>query len=158
MAGDPDLDGFDLQILAILQNDNLTTQQEIGDRVALSSAAVSRRIRRLQDRGVIKANVAILNPADVGRHIIAAVEVSVVSELKDEIQSLSDHFASQPEVQQCYYVTGNFDFLLMVSATSMADYNRLCQKLFVDQGNIASFKTFFVTQTVKAGSTLPVQG
>jgi hypothetical protein len=73
------LDSFDLAILNILQRDNMTPQRVIGEAVSLSAPAVQRRIRRMEEAGVIQANVAVVDPTQVGQAITIFVEVEVIS-------------------------------------------------------------------------------
>lgn len=152
----PPLDRFDRAILAILQEDNTTPQRRIGERVNLSAAAVQRRIRRMEESGVIEANVARVDPAKLGRPISLVVEVSVESERLDLLDASKARFAGAPEVQQCYYVTGETDFVLIVTVTDMAEYQALTRRLFFADGNVKSFRTHVVMDRVKAGSAVPV--
>jgi hypothetical protein len=100
------LDSFDLAILSILQRDNMTPQRVIGEAVSLSALAVQRRIQRMEEAGVIQANVAVVDPTQVGQPITIFVEVEVISETAELIDATNQELAAVPEVQQCYYVTG----------------------------------------------------
>lgn len=149
------IDGFDRKILRILQSNNLTPQREIGDQVALSAAAVHRRIRRLNDEGVIRCNVALVDPEKVGMAITLIVEVSLESEHSRDLADAKKAFATAPEVQQCYYVTGEADFILVITVADMAEYERLTQRLFFNQGNVKRFRTFVAMDRVKATLAVP---
>ena len=98
------LDSFDLAILNILQRDNTTPQRVIGEAVNLSAPAVQRRIRRMEEAGVIQANVAIVDPAQVGQAITIFVEVEVISETRGTDRCRQAGIRRRSEVQQCYYV------------------------------------------------------
>jgi len=124
------LDSFDVAILNILQRDNATPQRVIGEAVNLSAPAVQRRIRRMEEAGVIQANVAVIDPALVGQPITIFVEVEVISETAELIDAAKREFASVPEVQQCYYVTGEADFVLVVVVPTMTAYEALTRRLF----------------------------
>lgn len=150
------LDEFDLKILSILQKNNLTSQRAIADQVALSAPAVHRRIQRLQSLGVICGNVAIVEPEKVGRLITLIVEVMVESEQAEELAKLKRVFADTPEVQQCYYVTGEPDFILVVTTRDMKEYEALTQRLFFGHHNVKRFRTYVVMDRVKAGVSVPV--
>jgi DNA-binding Lrp family transcriptional regulator len=152
---EPDLDRADLAILGILQRDNLTPQREIGLAVHLSAPAVQRRIKRMTKSGVIEANVAVVDPELVGHPVAIVVEVEVISETADQIAAAKAAFRAAPEIQQCYYVTGDADFLLVVVVPSMADYEALTQRLFFGN-NVKRFKTFVVMDRVKVGLRTPV--
>ncbi|MDJ1156683.1 Lrp/AsnC family transcriptional regulator [Chelatococcus sp. SYSU_G07232] len=150
------LDAFDLAILNILQRDNSTPQRVIGEAVNLSAPAVQRRIRRMDDAGVIQANVAVIDPAEVGQPITIFVEVELESERADLIDAAKRAFTAAPEVQQCYYVTGEADFVLVVIVPSMGAYEALTRRLFFDNANVKKFRTFVAMDRVKVGLTVPL--
>jgi len=150
------LDSFDFAILQILQNDNTIPQREIGIAVNLSAAAVQRRIKRMEENGIIKSNIAVLDPTKVGQPITIFVEVEVESEKFELIDKTKKVFASYPEVQQCYYVTGEMDFILIIVVPSMVAYEQLTKKLFFDNANVKRFRTFVTMDRVKVGLTIPI--
>ncbi len=156
MTGRIALDAFDIAILRILQEDNTTPQRRIGETVNLSAPAVQRRIKRMEETGVIRGNVALLDPAKVGQPITIFVEVEVESEQSAEIDALKRRFSAAPEVQQCYYVTGEADFILILLVTDMAHYERLTRTLFFDSGNVRKFRTFIAMDNVKSTLTVPL--
>ncbi|WP_245422264.1 Lrp/AsnC family transcriptional regulator [Alsobacter soli] len=150
------LDSFDLGILAILQRDTTTPQRVIGEAVHLSAPAVQRRIRRMEEAGVIQAHVAVIDPALVGQSITIFVEVEVISETADLLDAAKRDFAAAPEVQQCYYVTGEADFVLVVVVPSMAAYESLTRRLFFNNPNVKRFRTFVAMDRVKVGLAVPL--
>jgi DNA-binding Lrp family transcriptional regulator len=150
------LDAFDIAILRILQQDNTTPQRTIGEAVNLSAPAVQRRIKRMEQSGVIRQNAALLDPAKVGQPITIFVEVEVESERAELIDALKQSFAAAPEVQQCYYVTGEADFVLVVLVPDMAHYERLTRRLFFDSGNVKKFRTFVAMDNVKSTLAVPL--
>jgi len=151
------LDAFDLAILNILQKDNTTPQRTIGEAVNLSAPAVQRRIKRLEETGVIEANVAVVNPAKVGQPITIFVEVEVISETTELIDLAKTEFSAAPEVQQCYYVTGEADFILVIVVPTMTDYEALARRLFFGNNNVKKFRTFVAMDRVKVGLTVPCE-
>jgi DNA-binding Lrp family transcriptional regulator len=152
------LDSFDLAILAILQRDNTTPQRLIGEAVNLSAPAVQRRIKRMEQTGVIAGNVAVVEPAAVGQPITIFVEVELESERSDLIDAAKRQFSAAPEVQQCYYVTGEADFILVITVADMGAYEALTRKLFFDSKNVRKFRTFVAMDRVKVGLTVPLPG
>lgn len=144
------LDGSDRAILALLQRNNRMPQREIAEAVNLSPAAVQRRIRRLEETGVIEANIAVLDPARVGQPITVIVEVEMESE-RVELYAAKRAFQAAPEVQQCYYVTGGADFILVITVRTMAEYEELTRRLFFENRNVKHFRTFVAMQRVKVG-------
>lgn len=152
------LDSFDLMILNILQRDNTTPQRVIGESINLSAPAVQRRIRRMEEAGVIQANVAIVDPTQVGHLITIFVEVELISETSELIDAAKREFAALPEVHQCYYVTGEADFVLVVVVPTMTAYEALTRRLFFGNNNVKRFRTFVAMDRVKAGLAVPLPG
>lgn len=151
-----DLDAFDLKILAILQKDNQTPHRLIGEKVHLSAAAVQRRIKRMLDNGVITGNVAIIAPEKIGYPITLIVEVSLANERIDLLDEIKRTFDKAPEVQQCYYVTGDVDFVLIVNVPDMAEYEQVTRRLFFENQNIVKFRTMVAMGRVKTGLSVPI--
>lgn len=152
----PTLDSFDLQLLAQVQEDARLSQAELGGRVNLSTAAVNRRLKRLTDEGVIKRYTAEIDPSAVGYPLTIIAGVEAESERIDLLDETKRVFASCPEVQQCYYVTGDWDFILILAVTNMEHYNALTRQLFFTSNNVKRFKTFVAMSRVKVGQTVPI--
>jgi DNA-binding Lrp family transcriptional regulator len=157
-AAPSELDSFDRAILALLQRDNTTPQRAIGAAVNLSAPAVQRRIRRMEARGVIAANVAVVDPARVGRPLTVLVAVEVESERADLLDAAKASFAAAPEVQQCYYVTGDADFILAITVATMAEYEAVTRRLFFANPNVRRFRSFVAMDRVKVGLAVPIGG
>jgi len=151
-----DLDSFDRAILAELQRNNLTPQRLIAEHVNLSAPAVQRRIKRLHEEGVIAANVAVLEPARVGRTLTAVITVQLVNDRPDLSHGLRDRIAKEAAVQQCFYVTGETDYVLVVTASDMEDYQAITRRLFEGDDNIRRYSTSIALERVKTGLHLPV--
>ena len=151
-----ELDNFDLLILEILQRNNMTPQRTIAEAVNLSPAAVQRRIKRMEEEGVIHANIAVIDPERVGRPLTLVVGVTVESEQVQLIDAAKKAFLAAKEVQQCYYVTGDADFILIVTVETMEEYEILTRRLFFDNPNVKRFQTFVTMDRVKVGLTVPI--
>lgn len=156
MATAPVLDSFDHAILALLQRDNTLPQRQIAEAVHLSTPAVQRRIRRLQDSGVIAANVAVIDASRVGRPLTIIVEVRVVSEQREKVAPFRRRVQDDPAVQQCYAITGDSDFLLLLSAASMDEYEAITERLFGGDDNIERFRTSVALGTLKRSFDVPL--
>lgn len=151
----PQLDPLDRNVLAILQEDNTTPHRTIGETVNLSAPAVQPRIKRMTDEGVIRANVAMIDPMAVGQsHTLV---VKVVSETVERIAEAKRAFAAAPDIQQCYYVTGEADFILLIVVPTMAHYETLTQQLFFGTNNVKRFRTCVVMDRVQVGLGTPVE-
>ncbi|BEU95393.1 Lrp/AsnC family transcriptional regulator [Acidovorax sp. DW039] len=152
------LDRFDLAILDILQADNTTPQRVIAQAVNLSAPAVQRRIQRLRESGVIRANVAVLDPVKMGIPLTIVLEVHLENERPDRTAPLRARIAAEEAVQQCYSVTGEADYLLVVNVASMADYEALTQRLFDGDDNVRRFRTSVALGCLKSGLRVPLAG
>ncbi len=149
-----ELDRFDIAILDILQKDNKTPQRSIAESIGLSAPAVQRRIKRMEEEGTIAANVAIIEPTHVRQEITVFVEVEMQSEFGATHDATKKSFAEAPEVQQCYYVTGEVDFILLVVVRTMADYEAMTRRLFFANKNVKRFRSFVAMDRVKVGLNL----
>ncbi|MGH1517275.1 Lrp/AsnC family transcriptional regulator [Chryseobacterium sp. JK1] len=151
-----ELDHFDLSILEILQKNNLTPQRDIGDRIGLSAAAVQRRIKRMRETGFIKADVSIIDTEKLNHSVTIIVEVFLERDKIDLIDQAQTLFTAAPEVQQCYYVTGESDFVLVIVVSSMKEYEQLTRRIFYSNENIKHFRTLVSMNTVKSGLEIPI--
>lgn len=151
-----DLDVFDTAILKRLQADCRQTSEAIGDAIGLSSTAVQRRIKRLRESGAIVREVAIVDPRAAHRHFTAIVQVVMARGRGEVLDAFKRAVQAAPEVQQCYYVTGEFDFILVVTARDMAEYERLVRRIFFDNPDIHRFTTSVTMDPVKVGLEVPM--
>ncbi|KVD59325.1 Lrp/AsnC family transcriptional regulator [Burkholderia ubonensis] len=151
------LDAFDRKLLMEVQRDAQTPQNELGARVNLSTAAVNRRLRRLAEDGVIERYTAVVAPEKVGYALTIVVNVEMESEQIDQIDAMKRTFERCPQVQQCYYVTGEWDFVLILTVRDMDQYNALTRQLFFSNNNVKRFKTLVSMGRVKVGLDVPVE-
>lgn len=152
-----DMDRFDALILDALQRDARLTAEAMSPHVGLSPDACRKRIARLRASGVIEAEIAVLDPAQVGRGLILIVEVTLENESKADLDRFKARMKAAPEVMQCYYVTGNADFILITSARDMADFERFTREHFFEEDNVRRFRTSAVMNRVKTGFSMPVE-
>ncbi|KWE46263.1 AsnC family transcriptional regulator [Burkholderia ubonensis] len=145
------LDAFDRKLLMEVQRDAQTPQNELGARVNLSTAAVNRRLRRLAEDSVIERYTAVVAPEKVGYALTIVVNVEMESEQIDQIDAMKRTFERCPQVQQCYYVTGEWDFVLILTVRDMDQYNALTRQLFFSNNNVKRFKTLVSMGRVKVG-------
>jgi Lrp/AsnC family transcriptional regulator, leucine-responsive regulatory protein len=156
MTDDAPLDDFDREILRRLQLDARATGEDIGAAIHLSAAAVQRRIKRLRQSGVIAAEVAIVDPVAVGQAMSFVIGVELERERADMLDAFRRAARADPNVQQCYYVTGMADFILIVVARDMADFEAFTRRLLFDNANIRRFTTSVVMSRDKIGNTVPI--
>ena len=151
------LDVFDRKLLAEIQQDSQIPQNDLGNRVNLSTSAVNRRLRRLHEDGVISRYTAVIAPEKVGYPLTIVSMVEVESEKIDLLDSMKQTFELCPQIQQCYYVAGESDFVLIFIVQDMEEYNDLTRKLFFSNNNVKRFKTLVSMSRVKVGLTVPVR-
>jgi len=150
------VDSFDRKILDIVQHSNRATSDTIADQVGLSPAAVQRRLKRMRAQGVIQADISVVNPKAVGQTMTFVVQVTWERERVDLMHNFKKEMTANRSVQQCYYVTGSSDFILIVTAADMEGYDKFTREAFFDNANIKSFQTNVVMDNVKVGLTIPI--
>jgi Lrp/AsnC family leucine-responsive transcriptional regulator len=151
------LDALDRKLLAAVQVDNQRNAEQLGAMVGLSPSACLRRLRKLEATGVIEANVAVVNPATLGRGLTMLVNISLERERHDLIDNFKKVLRKTPEVMQAYYVTGQSDIVLVVTAKDMADYQEFVGRFFFDNANIRHVETQVVMDRIKVGLVVPVE-
>ena len=152
----PDLDELDRKILERYQRDTRIPAQEIGKAVGLSVAAVQRRLKRMRETGVIAAEVACVAPEAVGYPLTCIVEVDLDRETTADLDRFRRSILDHARVQQCYYVTGQADFILVVMARDMADYEDFTRRVLLADRNVKSFTTHVVLERVRVGMTTAI--
>lgn len=151
-----EIDSFDRAILRIIQEDNKTPQRAIAEQVNLSAASVQRRIAEMEARGVIQKNVAVVDPKAVGQAITVVVEVHLKSDQTAVVGPAKALFKMTPEVQQCYYVTGNGGLILIVLVEDMEAYEALARRLFADNELVSTYRSLVALDRVKVGLTTEI--
>ena len=152
----PVLDELDRKILALVQQDARRPAEAIGAEIGLSASAVQRRITRLREGAVITAEVAIVDPRSLGRSLTLIVEIEVERERPELMALLKRWIAAAPAIQEAWYVTGDGDFVLIVTARDVEDYDALMQKLVTENSNVRRFRTRVALGTLKRGCRVPV--
>jgi Lrp/AsnC family transcriptional regulator, leucine-responsive regulatory protein len=150
------LDAFDRRILEIVQDNNLATHREIADSIHLSAPAVARRLQRLRQDGVIWKDISVVRPEHIGKRLIIVVDVAAEDVGSERIAAMKQRFERCPQVQQCYYVTGDVDFVLIMSVKDMEEYVELSRTLFYEGGHVRDIRTSIAMQRVKVSLGIPV--
>lgn len=150
------LDDYDRKILAQLQQNNRITAEELGSLVNLSTSAVQRRMRRLRNEKIIEADISVVSPAAVGYGITCIVDVTLHLGNSEVIDSYKALMLACKEVMQCYYVTGTYDFVVIVNTIDMKHYENFSKKYFMDHPGVKQFYTHVVMDKVKAGFGLSI--
>lgn len=150
------LDRFDRQLLNLVQEDAGRTAEQLAEQVALSPSAIQRRLRRMREEGLILRHTAIVDPQRVGRPTFFIVSLQVERERPELLSQLRKWLAAQEHVQQAFYVTGEADFVLVVSAPDTETYDALMGRLVAENPNVSKFVTNVALGVVKRGLSVPI--
>ena len=150
------LDDIDRAILRTLQQNSRLTVEALGDLVGTSRASAQRRVQALRKSGAIATEIAVIDPRVVGAQMTFVVEVTLERERVDLLDEFRRSMAALEEVQQCYYVTGHADFVLIVLAKDMPSYESFTRRVFTENPNIRRFHTNVVVDRVKVGLAVPI--
>lgn len=154
------LDKLDRQILRSLQADGRTTFDLLAEQVGLSPSAVLRRVKRLEESGVIDRYVALVKPEAVGLGLTAYINVRLEKHTESHKRNPMDLFRASvqtwPEVAECAALTGEMDYLLRVLVQDMAHYSRFIMDTLLKHPSVQDCKTSFVLDRVKATTAVPL--
>jgi Lrp/AsnC family transcriptional regulator, leucine-responsive regulatory protein len=148
-------DAIDERLLDLLQHDADQTLRQLGDQVGLSPSAVQRRVTRYKRSGLLRT-VAVLERS-VGPSVQALVLLTLVEESRDHHRRLGERLRVRPEVQQCYALSGQWDYAVVVTARTIVALRELGNELFKDDENIRRYDTLFILDAVKTGQTVPAE-
>lgn len=151
-----ELDKLDRRILAILQKDARRPAELIGADIGLSASAVQRRVARMREEGIITADVAVVDAKRAGRPLTMIVDVEVERERPELLASLKQWIAAEPCIQEAWYVTGAGDYVLIIVARDVEDFESLMQRMVTDNANIRRFQTRVALSTLKRGVLVPM--
>ncbi|SES80456.1 Lrp/AsnC family transcriptional regulator [Oceanicella actignis] len=151
----PKLDSADRALLRLLQTDARLSNAELAERAGLSPSACWRRVRALEEAGVIRRHVAELDPARAGIGFRAIVHVSLIRHVKENAEAFARAVAARPEVRDCWSTTGEADYHLHVACADLAAYNAFLEMLFELPG-VSNVRTNLILRDVKTGGPLPL--
>lgn len=151
------MDAFDAKLLNLVQRNNRLTTEQLSDAVGLSPTACQRRLKRFRDSGIIASDIAVISPETVGRRMTMIVQISLEREQPEHLDLFKQTMLAIPEVMQCYYVTGSADFILILTAKDMKDYENFTRRFFFNNPNIQQFITNVVIDHVKVGLAVPIE-
>jgi Lrp/AsnC family transcriptional regulator, leucine-responsive regulatory protein len=151
-----ELDRFDRQLLNLIQEDASRTAEQLAEQVHLSPSAVQRRLRRMRAQGVIARETVVLDPNKIGRPTFFVVSLQVERERPELLSQLRVWLAAQDHIQQAFYVTGEADFVLIITAPDTETYDALMSRLVSENPNVHRFTTNVALGVVKRGLTIPV--
>jgi Lrp/AsnC family transcriptional regulator, leucine-responsive regulatory protein len=150
------LDAIDRAILNQLQQAGRLSNQDLAQRIHLSPSACLRRVKALEDNGVIAQYVALVNPAAVGRHGTSFTIINLESMNTAQLEAFEQAVRDQPEVLDCFYVAGSNDYLIRFAYRDAQDLERFHTDVLMRLPNVARSNSMLVLRTVKKTTAFEV--
>ena len=151
-----ELDAIDRKILAILQSDSRVTMQDLADRVGLSVSPCHRRVKLLEERGVISRYIAMVDQKSVGLPVSVFISIKLERQKEEDLNRFARAISKWDEVLECYLMTGNRDYLLRVVTADLPSYEAFLKTKLTRLDGIASIESSFAHSQVKYSIALPV--
>ncbi len=150
------LDDIDRRILAALQTDGRMTAQDLAARVGLSASPCARRVRMLEDAGVIKNYVAVVDQVAVGLPISVFASVKLERQREAELNRFAEAVLRWPEVVDCYLMTGQRDYLMRIVVPDLESYERFLKEKLTRLNGVGSIESSFALGQLKHANALPI--
>ena len=151
-----ELDAIDRRIIAALQADGRMTVQQLAAQVGLSASPCARRVRLLEQAGVIKGYTAVIDQAQIGLPISAFASIKLARQHEEDLDSFASAVSRWPEVVDCYLMTGQRDYLMRIVVRDLEAYERFLKEKLTRLSNVASIETSFALGQVKRSDHLPL--
>ena len=150
------LDNFDRSILRVLQADGKIGNQDLAEKVNLSSSPCWRRVRKLEDSGVIDSYVAMLNPKSLGLTAMAYVHIALLDHRQKTIETLDNFVASKDQIIECSSITGSNDYLLKIIETDTESLEKFIMQSLLRLGIFRSSTTNLILRQQKYTTDVPL--
>lgn len=150
-------DAFDRKILQILQTEGRLPNSELAERIGLSATPCLRRVKALEDAGVIKGYRAMLDPGAVGLGLTVLVGIKVDGHRDDNARAIQEALIAMPEVVSCHLISGETDFLLQVFVPDLKSYEQFLLGTLLKLPMVKDIRSNVVIRTVKENAPLPVR-
>ena len=150
------MDEFDRKIIRILQAEPDISVQDLAPRVGLSHTPCWRRIKKLEEAGVIAGRAVLLDPQAVGLPITAFAHIRMKSHEEETLEAFERMARSRPEIVECFSMSGEADFLLRIVLGSVADYEVFLKRTLLHMPGVGSVNSSFALKCVKLTTMLPV--
>lgn len=150
------MDATDIKILNALQDDGRITNQNLAERVGVSSAACWRRTKVMEEKGIIKKYMAIVDGKAVGRGLCVFVNISLTRHSKENAELFAKAARQRAEVQECYAVTGDADFMLRVTVPDIESYDKFLEDFLFTIDGISQVRSNFALREIKFDTSIPL--
>lgn len=144
------------RILAVLQREGRLTNQELAERVGASTSPVWRRVKEMEESGVIRRYAALLDPEKIGVGECVFTQINIDKHNKEMFDSFEAAVRNRPEVLECYAITGDADFLLKIHVASIRAYDRLLNEFIFRIPGVVHVKSSFTLREIKCDTALPL--
>ena len=151
-----DVDGFDLKMLAALQDDGRLTNQQLADAVGLSASQCSRRRTRLEDDGIVAGYHADLAAERLGFNVVAFVHITLATHSPDNAKHFRDLVLRVDDVQEAYSLTGDADYLLKIILRDLKSLSDIVNNVLMPHPSVAHVRSSIVLDRLKATTKLPL--
>ena len=151
------LDTIDRRLLAELQDEGRVTNVELAQRVGLTAPPCLRRVRALEEEGVIKGYHAELDASKLGFAITVFALVSLKSQAEESLRQFEDHMRGLPEVRECHMLNGEIDFILKIVSKDLQSFQEFLSSKLTPAPNVASVKTSLTIRTAKMLPGVPLE-
>jgi Lrp/AsnC family transcriptional regulator, leucine-responsive regulatory protein len=151
------LDKFDRAIVQVLQLDGRIANSELAERVNLSESACLRRVRALEQAGLIEGYTAILNQQKAGCPVNVFVNITLDKQDETDLRRFEEAVRKIPEVMECYLMTGDYDYVVRVVVADTADFERVHSKFLTRLPSVARVHSSFALRTVQKSRELPIR-
>ncbi|MFM2042623.1 MAG: leucine-responsive regulatory protein [Pseudomonadota bacterium] len=151
-----DFDAVDRKILSHIQADGRISVADLAEKVGLSASACHRRLKRLEEEGVVEGYTALLNPAALGRGMSVFVSITLDRQQEQDLTRFEEEVRRCPEVMECYLMAGDSDYLLRVVVADGTDYERLHTQVLTRLPGVARVRSSFTLRAVAKRTDLPL--
>ena len=151
------LDSIDRRLLAELQSEGRVTNVDLARRVGLTAPPCLRRVRALEEAGVIRGYHADLDPASLGFTITVFAMVSLKSQAEEDLRAFENHIKELPEVRECHMLNGEIDFILKIVSKDLQNFQEFLTSKLTPAPNVASVKTSLTIRTAKNDPGVPLE-
>ncbi|HAT36208.1 MAG TPA: ArsR family transcriptional regulator [Rhodospirillaceae bacterium] len=150
------MDAVDQRILAVMQENARISNVDLAERVGISPSPCWRRVKTLEEAGIIQRHVTLVDPAAVGLPVSVFIQVTLERQIETALETFERTVLERPEVMECYLMTGDADYLLRVVVADLAAYERFLMDHLTRINGVASINSSFALKQVKYRTALPV--
>lgn len=152
----PKIDAIDKKIILALQGDGKISVSDLAERVGLSPSPCARRVRLLEEAGIVKGYSAVIDQSKVGLPISAFASIKLERQNEENLDRFGEAVSRWPEVVDCYLMTGQRDYLMRIVARDLESYERFLKEKLTRLEGVASIETSFALVQIKRSEALPI--